>query len=104
MTSLFPLLQSMLFQSSKKNKQRWLVIEDEGWDVIIPDFDDQPHGHIVDGETKCDLAWSDCPCKPRFLTSDKDGMYARPKIIHNSFRDMNAIILAMNKLPCCKAV
>ena len=64
---------------------------DDGWQVVIPDFDDLPHSTDTINPKEKELAWMDCPCKPKINVLDKI-------IIHNSFVDENAINESMNKL------
>lgn len=60
----------------------WLLLEDDGWQIIMPDSDTQPHSKLVliypDGKREADLAGWDCPCKPKVEWKNK-------MIIHNAF-------------------
>ena len=66
-----------------KSKQKWLVLEDDGWQIVIPDSDILPHG-FPQGKKKTELAGHDCPCKPKINWNDR-------MIIHNSFQDSQRI-------------
>ena len=72
---------------AKEPKQMWLRLEDEGWQIVIPETDSKPHATLIliDSQTKeqhADLADYDCPCKPRIEWTNKI-------IIHNSFEEEN---------------
>jgi hypothetical protein len=71
-----------------KERSKWLVIEENGWRIIIPDFDSKPHSTDVTDSTDKKLAWLDCPCKPKI--DWQSGM-----IIHNSFFDKEIIEKSM---------
>lgn len=64
--------------------QKWLVLEEKGWQVVIPDFDIRPHAKVKISKGKMKLAWMDCPCKPKVSVLDKI-------IIHNSYMDKQKI-------------
>jgi len=69
----------------KKKAQKWLRIDaDDDWQVIIPDFDIKAHGVKKISKNQKELAWLDCPCKPKIALEDKI-------IVHNSFIDMERI-------------
>jgi len=66
-------------------KQKWLVLDgDDGWLIIIPNFDILPHSTTAKKDGENDLAWLDCPCKPKVNVGDKI-------IVHNSFKDAKRI-------------
>lgn len=66
-------------------KQKWLRLDaDDGWQVVIPDFDSKPHANVKIEEGRMELAWIDCPCKPKINIGDK-------MVVHNSFIDMAKI-------------
>lgn len=74
----------------KEEKQKWLRIDvEDGWQVIIPDFDSKPHANIKIKEAEMELAWLDCPCKPKIDVGDQI-------IVHNSFIDMERINKSMD--------
>lgn len=55
--------------------------------MVLPETDSKPHG-FPEGGTEADLAWLDCPCKPKVNALDK-------MIVHNSFIDQERIDKAM---------
>lgn len=61
------------------NEGNWIILEDQGWKIVMPEQDTLPHSTDTKGK-KRELAWSKCPCKPR--VSWKDRM-----VVHNSFED-----------------
>lgn len=75
-----------------EKKQKWLVLEeDDGWNIIIPDFDSKPHATKFINPTKAELAGIECPCKPKINYLDK-------QIIHNSFIDEERINESIKKI------
>ena len=64
-------------------QSKWLVLEDDGWQVVIPETDILPHGY-PDGKLKTELAGQNCPCKPKINWQDK-------MIVHNSFKDKQKV-------------
>lgn len=70
-----------------RDKQTWLRIESNGWQIIVPETDEKPHG-IGEGKD-LELAWNDCPCNPKINFLDK-------MIVHNSYVDTRKISEAMN--------
>jgi len=71
-----------------QDKQKWLRLDaDDGWQVVIPDFDSEPHSNDTK-KTKKELAWISCPCKPKVNILDKI-------IVHNSFIDQKRILDSM---------
>lgn len=74
----------------EKGKQKWLILDGGGgWQIIVPNIDDKPHGFPKGDKAK--LSDWDCPCKPKIDWIDKI-------IIHNSFIDMERIEKSLNKL------
>ena len=68
-----------------EEKQKWLRLDvDDGWQIVVPNFDNKPHAIILEGQTKAELADANCPCKPKIDWIDKI-------IIHNSFIDKEKI-------------
>lgn len=69
-----------------KEKQKWLRLDgDDGWQIVIPDTDIKPHStEVPDKTNELELAWFDCPCKPKIAWEEKI-------IVHNSFEDMNRV-------------
>jgi hypothetical protein len=63
----------------------WLNFEIDGYVVVIPESDILPHGHREGEEIDVEIAWMDCPCKPKLAVGDAEGPYAKPMIVHNSF-------------------
>ena len=64
-------------------KHKWLRLDaDDGWQIVIPDFDSQPHA--TERKDGAEVAWMDCPCKPRMSVGEKI-------IVHNSFIDEERI-------------
>ena len=74
-----------------KEKQEWLVLKEDDWQIVLPDFDKKPHGFPEKKEDKVYLAWLDCPCKPKIDVLNKI-------IIHNSFIDEEMIDEAISSL------
>ena len=70
--------------STMKDKQKWLRLDDEDWQIVIPDIDIKPHGILKVGELKVELAGRECPCNPKINWEDKI-------IVHNSFQDIEKI-------------
>jgi len=71
-----------------QDKQKWLRLDaNDGWQVVIPDFDSKPHSTDTK-KTGMDLAWLSCPCKPEVNILDKI-------IVHNSFIDQKRILDSM---------
>lgn len=68
-------------------KQKWLVINEEDFVMVIPDFDSKIHStpdkKINDSEYE--VAFFNCPCQPKIDLSEK------PYILHNSFIDKERI-------------
>ena len=70
---------------------KWLTLEaDDDWKVVMPDEDIKPHGFPKDKEDT-EIAWIDCPCKPRV-----DAL--RKIIVHNSFSDIEKIEESLKNL------
>lgn len=65
-------------------KQKWLRIEESGWQIIIPDIDTRPHSLTSDKEGINELAGFTCPCQPEID-------YMNRIIIHNSFEQMEIV-------------
>ena len=65
----------------------WLTIDDEDCVIVMPQSDSEPHGFPQKGEIKTELAGLDCPCKPKISFGNGEGLYEKPMIVHNSFRD-----------------
>lgn len=75
-----------------KEKQKWLRLDgDEGWQIVIPDIDIKPHSLTASKTEQNDLAWENCPCKPKINFGDKI-------IVHNSFEDEKRIEESMSLL------
>lgn len=70
-------------------KHKWLLLEDDGWQIIMPEFDKYPHATVKISETEMELAGFDCPCKPKVNWLDRI-------ISHNSFIEKEAIEKAMS--------
>ena len=70
----------------EKYTGRWLVAEEDNAVHVIPETDVLPHSTQTEGD-KREIADIHCPCKPRIATGDKDGLYLKPEVIHNSFQD-----------------
>lgn len=76
----------------------WITIEDDDCIVVMPETDSKPHGVPKrKNQRKVDLAWMDCPCKPRLSTGTREGAFEKPMIIHNSFEEDAIIDQAMNE-------
>lgn len=71
-------------------EMNWIVLEDEGWNIIIPRVDSKPHSTDPEGKTRT-LAYANCPCDPVIL-------WRSQKVIHNSFADKEKVDNAMEKL------
>jgi hypothetical protein len=65
-------------------KQRWLVLQDSGWKIVIPETDSKAHENSQDKKKKIAIAGLTCPCKPKIYWVDKI-------LVHNSFMDMEKI-------------
>lgn len=75
-----------------EDKQKWLILDaDDGWQIVIPDTDIKPHSTTAIKGKENELAWLDCPCKPKIDVGDKI-------IVHNSFEDMERINKSMESL------
>jgi len=73
------------------DKQKWLTLEaDDGWQMIVPDYDSNPHSTDTHKTSK-QVAGLDCPCKPKVNSADK-------VIIHNSFIDEKRISESMKRI------
>lgn len=69
--------------------QKWLRLDgDDGWQIIIPDWDEQAHSSSSRGK-KRQLAYMQCPCRPKINALDKI-------IVHNSFLDTRKIDEALS--------
>ena len=69
-----------------KQPQKWLVLEEDKYIHIVPDFDTRPHANVLTPiEGKFELSADDCSCNPEIVTEDEEGEYKKPVIIHNSF-------------------
>ena len=64
--------------------QKWLLFEEEGWQIIIPETDIEAHANNPIKGKKNELAGFTCPCEPKID-------YLNKKIIHNSFLDKERI-------------
>lgn len=83
--------------------QKWLQIVEDDYILVMPDFDDRPHADIsaeeakelikLDKEVKLDLAYINCPCKPKINWEGE-----KPIIIHNSFIDQKRVDESMGSL------
>ncbi len=71
-------------------KQMWNVLESNGWKIVIPETDSKPHG-FPEGKQDAELAWMNCPCKPKIDALNK-------MIVHNSFIDIERIDRQMETL------
>lgn len=69
-------------------KQRWLNLQENGWQIVIPDFDTKPHANKLIKKGKMEVAGFDCPCKPKIAMQERI-------IIHNSFIDEERISKSM---------
>ena len=80
-----------------KEAQKWTRLDgDDGWQIVMPLSDSKPHATKKISKTEMELAWLDCPCKPKVALEDKI-------IIHNSFIDMEAIEKSLQNLPLTKS-
>jgi hypothetical protein len=75
-------------------EQKWIVLDADGWKVVIPETDIRPHSTETDG-TEREIAFSECPCKPKVSYQDL-------MIVHNSFEDEEAIDKQMEDLGLSK--
>ena len=73
-----------------KEKQRWLIFEDNGWQIIIPDFDIKPHG-FPNGTDDVEVENLNCPCGLRIDWLNR-------AIIHNSFEEKEKVEQAMLRI------
>lgn len=74
--------------------QKWLVLREGDYIVVVPDFDSKPHGFPKEGELKTELASMDCPCKPK----SEIGNNGKLMIVHNSFIDQENIARSLDNL------
>lgn len=77
-------VESPYFKNDEDKQQKWLVIEDEGWEIVILDCDIKAHANVVDGQTKAELESSTCPCKPEINWNNRT-------IVHNSLRILEGL-------------
>lgn len=68
----------------EKKEQRWLVLHDDDWTHVIPEWDTKPHGLDKDETGELVLGESGCPCIPKVEMIGK-------MIIHKSFYDEERI-------------
>jgi hypothetical protein len=75
---------------------KWLVLDDDKYTHIVPETDVAPHGYTIDNK-ECELEGVLCPCNPKVR-------YENEKIIviHNSFKEMEAVQLALKSIIICK--
>lgn len=78
----------------KADRQKWLRLEENGWHIVIPEADSKPHGFPKD-KLDAELAWQDCPCKPKIN-------YLEKTIAHNSFIDEERIEQSLTTLEAKK--
>lgn len=76
-----------------KEKQKWLILNEDDFIIVLPDSDTKPHGFPKKGEKKVELAWTDCPCQPKLSYQGE-----KPMIVHNSFEQMDKIEKSMSTL------
>lgn len=80
--------------NKQQKKQKWLRLEEQGWQIVIPNFDIEPHGfpdRSIKGKQKVELAFLNCPCKP-------DIDFLNKVIAHHSFIEIKAIDDSLNKI------
>lgn len=78
---------------------KWLTFDDDTCVIVMPDTDIRPHGIPKRrGQKNVELAYMNCPCKPKMSTGDSEGPYDRPMIVHNSFEEMDAIEKSLEAL------
>ncbi len=79
-----------------KEIQKWLVIEEGDWHIVIPDIDIRPHAEVAAEDIKklqnttLELAGTYCPCNPKIDWQSN-------LITHNSFAQQDAIDESMSK-------
>lgn len=72
-----------------KEHSKWLVLDDEGWKIVMPETDIAPHSTETEGEER-ELAHASCPCKPKVSYEDL-------MVIHNSFAEKKAVDEALKE-------
>ena len=82
----------------KDERSRWAVIEDSLFVHVLPVSDTQPHGFVSKGAKETTIAGMNCPCKPRVEIGDKQRLYNKAAIYHNSFEDEQRINDSMKTL------
>lgn len=68
----------------------WIILEEDGWKIVIPEIDKKPHSTQKNGKRRT-LAWSKCLCNPKVD-------FSAQMIVHNSFEDAAKVKQAMQKL------
>ena len=66
--------------------QKWQIIEQDNFVIIVPDADIRPHGTRI-SDTRYELAFN-CACSPKVVAGAKGKIFARPIVLHNSFQDI----------------
>ncbi len=70
---------------------KWIVLEDDGWRIVLPETDIKPHGFPQKDTYRAELAGQECPCKPKVYWENK-------MIVHNSFEDEEKIDKSLSAL------
>lgn len=79
------LLTTSLPTLKANEMSKWLKIDDDGWQVVIPETDILPHGiPTPESPLKVELGGAACPCKPKIDWQSRI-------IVHNSFEDQKKI-------------
>lgn len=73
----------------EQERSRWLVLEEDGWRIVIPEFDVRPHSTATKGK-KRELAYTECPCGPKVSWEDQS-------VIHNSFSDKMGLEISVKR-------
>lgn len=76
-------------QKREKERSKWLVLEEGGWHIVIPELDVKPHS-VEDKGKKRDLAHANCPCGPKIS-------YTEQMIVHNSFSDKMGLEISIKR-------
>lgn len=79
----------------KKSKNlelpKWVLLEDDENYIVMPEFDNKSHS--VGKGKKRQLAYMDCPCKPKLSLADDN----KWMIIHNCFLLKDIVDKEMDK-------
>lgn len=75
--------------TAKPLHQKWQILEQDDYVVIIPNTDTRPHGTRI-SDTRYELTL-ECACRPKIMAGQKGKIFAKPIVLHNSFQDTERI-------------